>query len=327
MNLKRPSLKGASLGSKLKASELKAPDFLADFYYDLRDRRLLPLVALVVVAIVAVPFLLGDDGEGPQLPAPAPEGAGTAGTAAADGAQLTVVESTPGLRDYRKRLHGSPTDPFVQRYTGVPSTSKLKSIGTESAVVGGSGGESATPPESPSGSDADGGSSPGASGGAPSGGSGGGGGGGGGGSRPRLIEFIVDVQISRSQMTADGGQEMSEPQIRRRVRPLTQLPGEKTPVVTTGGVNLRNGRVVFLVSNEVKSLDGDFICLARTPAGVCELLEIEPGFPLELVYGPNRVLYRLKVTKIDVVSAGRVGDQRSSRIGFVGPAGAALQAP
>ena len=40
--------------------ELKAPDFLADLYYDLRDRRLLPLIAVVVVAIVAVPFLLGE---------------------------------------------------------------------------------------------------------------------------------------------------------------------------------------------------------------------------------------------------------------------------
>ncbi len=326
MNLKR-----SNLGSRLKAPELKAPDLLADFYYDLRDRRLLPVIALVVAAIVAVPFLLGDDGEGPRLPA-ARTGVGTAGTTAADGARLTVVESMPGLRDYRKRLAGSPTDPFVQRYTGVPSTSKLKSVGGESAVEGGSGGEaeggsgaeSVTTPESPAGPDADGGSSPGASGGAPSGGSGDGGG---GDRRPRLIEFIVDVQISHSETTADGGRDMGEPQVRRHVRPLTQLPSEKTPVVTTGGVNLRNGKVVFLVSNEVKSLDGDFICLARTPAGVCELLEIEPGFPFELVYGPNRVLYRLKVTKIEVVSAGRVGDERSSRIGFVGPAGAALQAP
>ena len=43
--------------------ELKVPPFLIDLYYDLRDRRLLPLVALVVVAIVAVPFLLGGGSE------------------------------------------------------------------------------------------------------------------------------------------------------------------------------------------------------------------------------------------------------------------------
>ncbi|HXS48258.1 MAG TPA: hypothetical protein VN756_12450 [Solirubrobacterales bacterium] len=323
MNLKRPNLKEAGLGSKLKASELKAPEFLADFYYDLRDRRLLPIIALVVVAIAAVPFLLGDDGEGPQLPAPTPE-VGISGATAADSARLTVVESSPGLRNYRKRLRGSPTDPFVQRYTGVPSTSKLQSVGGEAEVEGGSGGgsdtaaggESAATPEAPSGAGEDNGSSPGRSEGTPSGSSGGGE----NDPSPRLLEFIVDVQIVHSVPTPDEGQEMGEPQVRRRVRALTQLPGAKAPVVTTGGVNLRNGKVVFLVSNEVKSLDGDFTCLARTPAGVCELLEIERGFPFELVYGPNRVLYRLKVTKIDAVWAGWVGDKRSPRANLVGPA-------
>ena len=41
----------------------KAPDFIADLYYDLRERRLLPLIALVVVAIAAVPLLLGNSEE------------------------------------------------------------------------------------------------------------------------------------------------------------------------------------------------------------------------------------------------------------------------
>ena len=48
--------------------ELKTPDFLSDLYYDLRDRRLLPVVALVIVAIAAVPFLLGGDSEEPYVP-------------------------------------------------------------------------------------------------------------------------------------------------------------------------------------------------------------------------------------------------------------------
>ena len=36
---------------------------VTDLYYDLRERRLLPLVALVLVAIVAVPFLLSSGSE------------------------------------------------------------------------------------------------------------------------------------------------------------------------------------------------------------------------------------------------------------------------
>ncbi len=53
--MKRPK------GPELKMPEPKAPAFLADLYYDLRDRRLLPLLALVVVAIAATPFLLGQE--------------------------------------------------------------------------------------------------------------------------------------------------------------------------------------------------------------------------------------------------------------------------
>ncbi len=315
MNLKRSNLnlKGNSLGSKLKSSELKAPDFLVDFYYDLRDRRLLPLVALVVVAIAAVPFLLGDDGEGPALPAPAPE-AGTAGTAA-DGFELTVVESAPGLRDYRKRLHGSPTDPFVQRYTGVPSTSQLKSIGTESAVetgtggdseaLGGSGGESVTTPESSSGTVADGGSSPGGSGGAPSGG------GSDGGATARPYELVIDVQISRTEKTADGKEKTGEVEVRKNVPVLTQLPGKKTPVVTTMGANFSKERLLFLVSHQVKAISGEYACVTR--GEVCELLEVELGMLLEFVYEPSGARYAIKVTRVDAIPAREGRGARSSR--------------
>lgn len=310
MNLKRPSLKGSSLGSKLKAPELKAPDFLVDFYYDLRDRRLLPLIALVVVAIAAVPFLLGGDGEGSRV-APPPEAAG--GVAGAPGGErLTVVESTPGLRDYRKRLHGTPTNPFVQRYTGVPSTSQLKSTGAGGEGEASSGGEPVTSTESPSGAEADGGSSPGSSGSSPPA-SGGDGSGDGKPKEPHLYEFVVDVQISHTETSDDGLQKMGEPTVRRKVRPLTQLPGKKAPVVTTMGINLHNGKVMFLVSDEVRSLGGEFDCVGRTPDGICELLEVETGFPVELIYGSNKVRYKIKPVKIDVVRAGSVGDKRSSQ--------------
>lgn len=313
--LKMPDLKGMK--------DLKAPAFLADVYYDLRDRRLLPLVALVAVAIAAVPFLLGGDVEEP-LPAPP---AATAETAdeAASASRLTVVEATPGLRDYRRRLRDrTPTDPFKQRYAGVPQQAQLESTTAGSEAGGGASEVSVTEEVEVTDTPA-GGGAPSGSGGSP--GTAAGGRGKGETKPPRLIEFVVDVQIARSQKTADGGQKMGEPEVRRRVPSLTQLPGKKTPVVTTGGINLRNGKVVFLVSDDVRSLDGDFTCLARTPTGICELLEVEPGFPFELVYGPNEVLYRLKVTKIDAISAGRVGDGRSSRAALEAEYGAALVAP
>jgi hypothetical protein len=308
-------------GPDLKMPELKVPDFLADLYYDLRDRRLLPLVALAVVAIAAVPFLLGGEVEQPTLQ---PAGAAALGASPEKTSKLTVVEATPGLRDYRKRLRGrSPTDPFLQRYTEPAGGSAAGSLGDASSSSGSSPSgtfseESITTEVETGGSSNDGGSSNGSDGSPPNNGQTQG---------VHLFEFVLDVQISHTEATADGGQKMSDPELRHRVRSLTQLPGKKTPVVTSMSINLHTGKVVWLVSNEVQSLDGEFDCVARTPNGTCELLEIEPGFPLELVYGPDKVLYRIKVTNIDTIWAGKAGDQRSSRADFAVPHGTVPSMP
>jgi hypothetical protein len=293
-------------GPELKMPDVKLPAFAVDVYDDLRDRRLLPLVALIVVAIAAVPFLLGGDAEAPVEVAPSDSGDGVVG-GASGGASFAVVEATPGLRDYRKRLRRQdPTDPFDQQYAapqggGGSGGSGGGSTGGGSGGSAGSsgGGSGSSIPSGGSGSD-----SGGSSGGGSSGGSGDGG--------IRLIEFRFTVQVSHSEKTASGGQKMSEPQVRRRVPALTQLPGKKVPVVAVAGVNLHNGKVFFLVSDDVRSLDGDFTCKTRPPNGLCELLEIEPGFPLEAVYGQNKARYRFKVTKIEAVRAGKPGDGGST---------------
>ncbi|HWM55837.1 MAG TPA: hypothetical protein VNO20_10665 [Solirubrobacterales bacterium] len=278
--------------------ELKVPDFLADLYWDLRERRLLPLVALLIVGIVAVPFLLGGDSdEEPAMEAP------TAGASKADAARFTVVEAKPGLRDYRKRLqHRTPTDPFKQRHAGpVLNGAQLNS---QSATL--SGGESevtsttesgsglATEPAEPGGTappPVDGDDGPGL----------------------KFFEFVTDVQISRTETQADGRQVMGEPEVRRRVPALTPLPGAKTPVVTTMGVNIVKQKVLFMVSPEVTSLFGDAHCVSGTES--CQLLEVKPGFPLTFVYGPNAVRYKIKVIKVDVIwvsrkEAGRLSAKR-----------------
>ena len=91
-DLKMPDLK-----------DLKMPPVLVDLFYDLRDRRLLPLVALVVVAIVAAPFLLGGES---TKPATLPAGVAVLNRPRR---QLRLdpadrIQAQPGLRDYRKRL-------------------------------------------------------------------------------------------------------------------------------------------------------------------------------------------------------------------------------
>jgi hypothetical protein len=276
-------------GPDLKVPDLRVPPVLADLYYDLRERRLLPLVALVVVAIAAVPFLLGGDSE--ETPPSAAESPAVAGASAAPSAQLTVVKAEPGLRDYRKRLEGrSPTDPFEQRYSGPSGGGQLNDPVSSSASAPSASSEATATAPSSAAPEATPGSSP------PPVSDGGADAGGG----LRLFTFAVNVQISKSETKPNGRTVMGEPEIRRRVMPTTPLPGAKAPVVTYMGVNAEKGtNALLMVSNNVKSVFGDVKCLSGTD--ICQLLEVEPGFPTTFVYGPNDVRYKINVLKIEPV--------------------------
>ncbi|MGE5408982.1 MAG: hypothetical protein ACM3NV_10260 [Syntrophothermus sp.] len=290
---------------KLKGGDVKVPPFLSDLFYDLRERRLLPLVALILVAIVAAPILLGG-GSGEAEPSPsavAPSGEGSSGSTAS----LTVVQAQPGLRNYKKRLaHRSPTNPFKQRFTApnlkgaelnqqsttttTTTTTGSQSTGTESA---GAGSESVTTPSH----------------GASSGGKTGGGGSGGGHGAPAppsgvtYSTFAIDLQISKTATKPDGGKETTGPTVHKEVVPPTTLPGRKAQVVTYIGTSSKTGKPLFVVSTDVRAIFGEAKCVAGS--GVCQLLELEPGFPVTLVYGENGVRYKLQVIKVYPKATGR----------------------
>ena len=304
--LKMPKLRKPSLGGRGGSGpQIKPPAFLADLYYDLRDRRLLLPIALVLVAIAAVPFLLGGSGE-PELPTPTGVGAAKPQTASAS---LTVVEATPGLRDYRKRLDDrTATDPFKQRHTGLPESVQLESTSTSSTAGGGSSSETVTIEGGSTGVEADPG------GGAPGGSSPGGGSNDGGGAQQ--YELVIDVQLRRTELKPDGTEVRGELETRKDVSVLTQLPGKKTPVVTTFGANYETRRLAFLVSRDVSSIGGEFACLTRAN-DLCEVLEVGLGTLLEFVYEPSGARYELKVTTVDVVPARKKrAAASSSRVGF-----------
>lgn len=275
----------------LKKPDLKVPTLATDLFYDLRERRLLPLVAIVLAAIVAVPIALSESADESAAP---PIDAGANASGSADGAEpLVVVESKPGLRDYRKRLRGrTPTDPFQPRYAGPASGSQLPpQTVTETTTT-----TPTTTGDLPS--------SDNPSAGAPeSGGDGGGDGRGGDEPEGRIFTFAIDVQISRSEARENGRQVMGEPKLRQGVLPTTPLPGPKAPVVTYMGVNLKNGRkALLMISNNVESVFGDGKCLSGTDT--CQLIEVEPGFPLTFVYGGNDVRYKFNVIRIERVFTG-----------------------
>ena len=320
-------MKWLKSGPELKMPDLRGihpPAFVEDLYYDLKDRRLLPLVALVIVAIVAVPFLLSGESEAPEVHA------GLAGGGAATGSgsrsALTVVRAEPGLRDYRKRLHRKPSDPFKQHFTApqlagthlgsggeeeastANGTTKTASRSTntsttiessESSVIKRTTREengvvrAETETSGPTESDSQGGSSQQGQSGSGKGGAGANGGGSG------WAAFAVNVRIRVAATLPDGTVEMGDPVTRSRVRAPAAIPGEKTPVVTYLGANLKTGNLVVMVSEEVTSVFGEAKCLMGRQA--CQLLEVEAGMPTTFVYGQSAKRYKVTFTKLERV--------------------------
>jgi hypothetical protein len=283
------------LGPELKKPEMKVPPVLKDLFEDLRDRRLLPLVGLLVVAIVAVPFLLGQDPEeegpvngGPEIATPA--------------SQLTVVQATPGLRDYRKRLRArTPTDPFEPRFTSPmlkgtqlndppPASEEGSSNGggasLDDALSGATGGSEPTDGGNEAPADGDTNGKP----------------------QVTVVAWSVDVAIKRSGGATEEARKKSakaKAYMKLGVLPQTALPSEEAPVVTYLGPAREgtgvSGKALFLVSRDVVSVFGDVYCAEGDE--VCQLVEVAPGASVSFVYGQSEVTYTIAVRSIDPVTS------------------------
>jgi hypothetical protein len=323
-------MNGLRRGPELKLPDVRVPKFLEDLYFDLRDRRLLPLVALALVAIVAVPILLS--GGGKETPGPTAPAAGSNPVPASQAASLTVVRANPGLRDYRKRLRGrKPTDPFKQRFTApdlkgaklgskgnngfeapqpvttstststtITSTDSSETIKTTRSENGAVTTTTETHPHHPRPPEAEApakASQPGGAGGESTDGAAT------QGSETPVSAFSIDVRIEKTVPTSDGGTEKGAPIVKKGVMPPAALPGEKDQVVTYVGIDSESKEPMLLVSDEVISVFGEADCLAGT--GECRLLAVEPEMPVTLVVGPNQVRYKVTVLKMEAVPATR----------------------
>jgi hypothetical protein len=326
-------------GPELKLPDVWVPKFLEDLYFDLKDRRLLPVVALALVALVAVPILLsGGSKESSSEPAVPPVAAAASG-GTADNASLTVVRANPGLRDYRKRLRGrKPTDPFKQRFTAPElkgaklgskgnngfeaspeaqastSTSTMITATDESETVKITRNENgvvktSTETHVPSG---------------PSGGKspestptkttettttvptepkGSGESAGAGETKSpeaSATTYAVEVRVEKTVPTATGGTEDKAPVVKKVVASPTPLPGEKDQVLTYVGIDGKTSAPMFLVSDEVNSAYGEAKCLAGKSE--CRLLSLEVGMPITLVVGPGQVRYKFTLVSAEAVT-------------------------
>lgn len=273
-----PLKKGPELKLPDKMPQLKAPKFLSDIYADLRDRHLLPLVALLAIAIVAVPIALSESGGSEEgVPVPGSTGPTAGASSAGAGANdIVVARSTPGLRNYHDRLkHLTPSDPFKPRFTDAP---KAEGSGEES----GEGSESAGSSSSESGEvtvTTEGGETV--------------------TSTHHLFYFTWEIDVRIVPVSSNGHPSEAEPTVRHGVPELTPLPGRKTPALVFMQPSADEKSALMLVNPNVKGIFGEGVCVSG--GETCQLLELKQGLPETIVYGGKERIFRIELLKVTVV--------------------------
>jgi hypothetical protein len=298
-------------GPEIKLSELKVPDFVYDLYHDLKERHLLPLVMILLVAMVAVPIYLESSKHSSDNEPDATLPQATASSASGGEEALVVSRTEPGLRELRRRFkHYRALDPFARKGaevtteeapevsggTAESSATAVEQPPVEATVIGGASSEAPpveyTPPvETPSApveapmvptapesrtSD-------------------------GGPTRARYASNSIDVRIvavPQSSQANAGTKTKQKPkaQVRRNLPELTMLPARATPAVAFMGTSRDGKKALFLVSSDVVSIFGEGNCVIGSQT--CQLLALEPGLPETFVYGPQEHTYRIELLKI-----------------------------
>lgn len=275
-------------------------EFLDDLWFDLRERRLLPAVVALGVAIVAVPFMLGGSEEiVPPAASPAPDVAETRPAVA------QAVES--GIRTGGARLGGEAKNPFRQQLQSTPDSGKIDdaAAGAEAAVQAqtsaaqqladqltgassaGSGGSGA-----PAGADVPAGD----------------------GSVTGVVEPPAAtktktqtktitkkiVKLERRSIRVRFGK-LGKRHPVKGIESLDVLPREGAPVLVLLGVDGEGERAMFDVASNVKAVWGKGKC-APDPDH-CDYLTLKPGEGVKLRYQPSDetaepIVYSLTLVRI-----------------------------
>jgi len=294
-------------GPEIKLSELKVPQFLSDLYWDLRDRYLLPAVLVLVVAIAAVPLVLGGGSDSDWQDELADAGIADelATSSAMPPAGELVAQAAPGLRDYRRRLHDlQEKDPFAQQFSGGSGSPAVVSGGAE----GEAGSSGSTPPGEEPSSEA---FTPESSAPGPT-----------DESAPAEPEpdsphlawfsYAIDVRVvalgeaggaaGRASTSAADGQNQAS--VRRNLPELTVLPNRETPAAIYMGVTKDGKKALLMLSDQVQGIFGDGTCLLGSTS--CQLLAIEPGLPVTIVYGPAERTFRIELLKLRLLRSDKL---------------------
>lgn len=286
-------------GPELKLSGIKVPDFLYDLFYDLKERHLLPLVALLTISVVVVPIGLSrTTASSPEEEAPAV----TPSAAGAEASTLIVAKSAPGLREYSRRLKDARAlDPFREA-SEAAAASEVSATGTtngetpvapettevteSSSYVPESSSYSPVeapvepvPPVSYPSEPASTGTTTVTK------------------TQTKYATLTVDVRIVTVPHT-DKARASGEPsaEVRRELPELTMLPSREAPAAVFMGTSSDGKKAFFLVSSDVQSIFGDGQCIVGSET--CQLLALEEGVPETFIYGKQAKTYRIEILKI-----------------------------
>jgi len=252
------------------------PDPIKNLFQDLRNRKMLPLVALLIVAIIAVPLLLKTD------PAEAPPSSDLTSGAATDieGAEIAdpvVLTEVPGIRDYHERLAElQKANPFKQQFTAAPkSVSKAEdeaASGTDTTGAGtstdtGTGSTDSTTPDSttPDTTTPDPGTR-----------------------KTYLYYWEIDAKAG---VVGQGEK-------KNGIGQLEYVPGKSHPILQfIRGVG--EEAAIFVVSRSVGDTHGDGNCQPRPED--CQFLKLKLGESTTFNYEPNGLDYRIKLTGVHLL--------------------------
>ena len=253
----------------------KLQKFFEDVVYDLRNKGLLPVVILLIVALAAVPILLSRGGSSNSSASPAEPIAAT-DQASPQTEQAVVAYAPAGIRKYQDRLQGQAKDPFRPQASPAAAAAAAQASALQSTVTvptsSGASSSSLTP-STPS-----------------TGGSGGSGSSGGSTRTLYLYRSVADLSVG------DASQPL---QRHKHIEAFTPLPSQVAPVMIYLGSSLSGKHAYFSISKSIDPISGDGTC-APSPTD-CTLLALGVGQAEDLTYTPDGHTYRVKINKINLV--------------------------
>lgn len=252
-------------------------DFLSSIKADLLDRRLLPLVVVVVLALVgAVSYAVLNGGSGAATPASAVSPAPAAASSGVAISQVTpekaVAETTGGVSLQRGGKARNPFAPLAGAKAQAASTS-AKTTSTSSSSAGSGTGSSSASTESGSGAP----SKP---------------------STPAKPKTIYHVAALFGVVPAGETAQTAQLTPYENLKLLAPLPSAKQPLIVFRGVTAGGKSATFTLVSEA-ILHGGAACLPN--ATQCEAIDLQAGRSEQLEYvGSNGlpVLYELRIVSI-----------------------------